>query len=344
MKTTTFNFHDKLTLQLISKHNGAHRFFSDELAYFQTPSTTPADIQVVVKTPPPLSGSVLFCDNHKYAVSKDTIAFDEWYKIFRLRLQLANLQGPETILHFDSHPLTYRLLFLKYVIPILRLRFLQQGLTLVKASAVETEDGILLFPAWSGGGKTSLILYALERGYNFWSDTFSLVSHRGEVYPLPRPLHLFWRNVVAAPLLWAKIDQKDRSAFRLKYLIYLLSLRTLSLSHRLVLGNSSPKQASQRLQSVLLLTQTSESKWRGERNLSVKQTVAKIMANDRHETRLFDTAYWIYSQNRLSGQDYWSTHCEVLTEALKGVVCNQVLLPHRPHPKDFEHILAWQMH
>jgi hypothetical protein len=343
MRTTSFNIHGLLALQIASRRDSAHRFFNDELACFRVPSTNCPEVQVVVGSLPHLRSAALFLNNRKYTVSDDSISFDEWYKVFRLRLRLTGLQGPETTLHFDGHPLAYRLLFLKFIIPVLRLRLLQQNLTLVKASAVESEDGIWLLPAWSGGGKTSMVLHAVERGCSFWSDTFSLVSQEGKVYPLPRPLHLFWRNVATCPLLWARVSRKEQHALKLKHLLYVLSLRTLNLSHRWIMEDAAVGRSPQRLCSVLFLTETNEPFWRGERDLPPEQAAARMMANDRHEARLFDASYWAYIQSQSSGWGYWQTHLEVLTRALKGVDCNQVFLPYRPQPCDFERILDWQM-
>jgi hypothetical protein len=339
MKTTCFDIHGLLALQLVSGRSGVHRFFNDELACFRAPSTGRTDVRVVVGPVPPLRGPALLFDNRKYAVSGESISFSEWYKGFRLRLRLTNLQSPETTLRFSGHPLTYRLLFLKFIVPVLRLRFLQRGLTLVKASAIESEDGAWLLPAWSGGGKTSLVIHALARDYTVLSDTFSLVSEHGEVYPLPRPLHVFWRNVTTCPSLWAGISRAQRFALRLKHVIYVLSLRTLNLSHRLALGGGTVGRSPRRLRSVLFLTQMDEPVWQEGRDLLTAQAVGKMMANDRHETRLFDAAYLAYTQSQLRVWDYWSVHSQVLAAALQDVVCREVFLPSRPRPDDFGRVL-----
>jgi len=343
MKTTPFNIHDLLTLHLTSGRGDVHRFFEDELADFRAPSRESPDMRVVVGPLPQPQSPTLLLDNRKYAVSGRSISFSERYKIFRLRLRLTNLQGPETTLHFDGHPLAYRLLFFKFIVPVLRLRFLQQGLTLVKASAIEDEDGAWLLPAWSGGGKTSLVLRALERGYALLSDTFSLISEHGEVYPLPRPLHVFWRNVAACPSVWTYASQGERFALRLKHLLYVLSLHSLNLSHRLALERVAVGRSPRRLRSVLFLTQIDGPVWRGERDLPPARTVGKMMANDRYETRLFDAAYWAYVESQSRVWDYWRTHSQVLAGALKDVVCNAVFLPGRPQLEDFERILDWQV-
>jgi hypothetical protein len=343
MNTTSFSIHDLLTLRLASGRGDAHRFFRDELAHFLTPSTQHPDVQVVVGPLPQHRSPVILLDNRKYTVSGGSISFSARYKIFRLLLRLTNLQGPETTLHFDGHPLAYRLLFLKFIVPVLRLRFLQQGLTLVKASAIEGEGGAWLLPAWSGGGKTSLVLHALERGYALLSDTFSLVSEHGEVYPLPRPLHVFWRNVAACPSLWAHASQGGRLALELKYLLYVLSLRSLNLSHRLALERVAVGRSPRRLRSVLFLTQADGPGWRGERDLPLVQAVAKMLVSDRYETRMFDAAYWAYADSQSRVWDYWRTHSQVLARALRDVVCNEVFLPGRPQPEDFERVLDWQM-
>jgi hypothetical protein len=343
MKTTSFNIHDLLTLQLSSGRGDAHRFFSGELSGFLASSTGQSDVQVVVGPLPGSQSPVLLLDNRKYAVSGGSVSFTERYKVFHMRLRLANLQGPQTTLHFDGHPLAYRLLFLKFIVPVLRLRLLQRGLTVVKASAIESEDGAWLLPAWSGGGKTSLVLHALERGYAFLSDTFSLVSERGDVYPLPRPLHVFWRNVAACPSLWTSASQGERFAFRLKHLLHALSLRTLNLSHRVALERVAVGQSPRRLRAVLFVSQIDEPVWRGERDLPLARAVDRMMANDRYETRLFDAAYWAYAGSQSMAWDYWCTHSQVLAQALKGVVCNEVFLPDRPQPEDFERILDGQV-
>lgn len=343
MNTTSFSIHDLLTLRLASGRGDAHRFFRDELARFLTASTQRPDVRVVVGPLPQHRSSVILLDNRKYTVSGGSISFSARYKVFRLLLMLTNLQGPETTLHFDGHPLAYRLLFLKFIVPVLRLRLLQQGLTLVKASAIEGEGGACLLPAWSGGGKTSLVLHALERGYALLSDTFSLVSEHGEVYPLPRPLHVFWRNVAACPSLWAHASQGERLALGLKYLLYVLSLRSLNLSHRLALERVAVGRSPRQLRSVLFLTQADGPGWRGERGLPLARAADKMLVNDRYETRLFDAAYWAYAESQSRVWDYWRTHSQVLAGALRDAVCNEVCLPGRPHPEDFERVLDWQM-
>lgn len=343
MKTTSFDIHGLLTLELVSERGDAHRFLGDELTYFRVPSTECPDVRVVVGPLPPLRGSVILLDNRKYAMSGESISFTRQYKVFRLRLGFNSLQGPETILHYDGHPLAYRLLFLKFIIPVLRLRLLQQGFTLVKASAIEREDGACLLPAWSGGGKTTLVVHALEQDYTMLSDTFSLVSEHGEVYPFPRPLHVFWRNLVTCPSLSAYIGRGEWFVFLLKYLIYVLSLRTLNLSHRLDLEGVAVGRSPKRLRSVLFLTSVGEPGWRGERNLPLARAAGKIMACDRHETRFFDEAYWAYSQSQSRIWDYWLVHSQIVTRVLEDVMCNEVFLPGRLQPGDFERILDWHM-
>lgn len=338
MKAKVFNIHDLLTLQIASTRKGAHAFFGDELAHFRVSSVKRPDIRLAVGSFSRLEGKVRSFDNRKYAVWKDGVDFTEHYKIFRMRLQLSGLQQSETQVCFDGHPLTYRLLFLKFLIPTIRLRLLLKGFTLVKASAISREGQAWLVPAWSGGGKTSLVLYALERGFRLCSDTFSLVSQQGKVYPFPRPLHVFWRNVVANPVLWERLNGKDRFAFRLKQLAYTLSLRTLNLSQRLPMSAEMIEQSPVQLRAVLFLSETNQSSCEVN-NLPAGQVASKIIINDRHETCLFDAAYLAYAHDHLCGWDYWQRHSEIVTDLLDGVACREVILPLQSKPGDFEYIL-----
>jgi hypothetical protein len=342
MRATVFNIHDLLTLQLASERKGAHAFFGDELAHFRATSANRPDIRMTVG---PLSwpeGKALLFDNRKYAVWEDGIAFSVQYKAFRMRLQWSGLQQAETMLHFDGHPLAYRLLFLKFLIPVIRLRLLRRGFTLVKASAIGRQGKAWLIPAWSGGGKTSLVLHALEQGFLLWSDTFSLVSQQGEVYPFPRPLHVFWRNVVTNPSLWERLSNKDKFVFRLKQLIHVLSLRTYNLSQRLSVGDEMIGQSPARLHAVLFLSQTNQSSYEVS-NLSADHTASKMVANDRHEARLFDAAYLAYAHSQPGGRDYWQSHSEIVTAFLDSVTCKEISLPLQSQPGDFECVLNEHM-
>ncbi|MBU1748886.1 MAG: hypothetical protein KKA73_14445 [Chloroflexi bacterium] len=339
MKTTGFDLHGRLKLAVSSDRASAHRFFAEELAVFAA-DVKDADVRVVVG-PVPGQPPDWWVDNGKYAIADDSISFIEWYKILRLRLRLTGLRGPVTTLHLDGHALTYRLLLLKFLIPALRLRLLPHGLTLVKASAIATDEGVWLIPAWSGGGKTSLVLYALERGYGFWSDTFSLVGQDGQVYPLPRPLHLFWRNVAACPALWAGLGRRDRLAFQWKHLLHRLSGRTLNLSHRLTLGADVIGHEPRPLRGVLFVTTGRVPAWQRGPDQSPDRMIARMLANDQHETRIFDAAYWAYDQGPPASWPYWSDHVGVLARALAGVPCRQAQVPARSRPQDFDEMLDW---
>ena len=158
------------------------------------------------------------------------------------------------------------------------------------------------------------------------------------MYPFPRPLHVFWRNAVINPSLWRRLSGKDRFVFGLKRLAYILSLHTCNLSQRLHVGDEMIGQSPARLHAALFLSQTNQSSCEVS-DLSANQAASKMIANDRHETRLFDAAYSAYVHNLPSGWDYWQRHSEIVTAFLDSVTCKGISLPWRSRPDDLQRII-----
>ncbi len=70
---------------------------------------------------------------------------------------------------------------------ILQIKLLQNNLALLHASAVTSEKYGIVITAWSGFGKTPLLVKILKNfKLNYVSDELTIVSEDGILYPLPR--------------------------------------------------------------------------------------------------------------------------------------------------------------
>lgn len=87
-------------------------------------------------------------------------------------------------------------IYLKQVIhPLVYLKSLEKGFLLMHAAAVSSKEGVHVFPAQGGTGKTTLSLKLVDSGLNFYGDDLICISSDAKAYPYPRPLHLFREHI-----------------------------------------------------------------------------------------------------------------------------------------------------
>jgi hypothetical protein len=103
--------------------------------------------------------------------------------------------------------------FFVYVLePIIRMNLIANNdIVMLHSSAVGTKEGVLVFPAWGGTGKTNLMLELLSEGYDFYGDDLVLINQKGQVFSYLKPLNLFDYNLKAFPHI--KLNKSLRTIF-----------------------------------------------------------------------------------------------------------------------------------
>jgi hypothetical protein len=97
----------------------------------------------------------------------------------------------------------------------------KRGYLLIHAAGIAHNQRAVLLSGRGGGGKTTLTLRAMEQGgYGFLGDNFTILRD-GIAYGYPSDLHLFGYNM--RPVIWGRLKARERSRFRLFFLLYRLS-------------------------------------------------------------------------------------------------------------------------
>lgn len=82
--------------------------------------------------------------------------------------------------------------FVYYIyMPMLQLALLRKGASLAHCSAIEKNGRAVIFPAWGGVGKTSIMSRFLDEGWRFVSDDSCVVCDDGTVFTHPLPMHIY---------------------------------------------------------------------------------------------------------------------------------------------------------
>ncbi|MBS1369491.1 MAG: hypothetical protein HPZ91_05980 [Lentisphaeria bacterium] len=94
------------------------------------------------------------------------------------------------------------------MLPVLFFVMVRRGMTFVHCSAVCREDRTLLFPAWGGVGKTSLMSHFLSHGWDYICDDLAVMDRSGEIHHFPIPMHIYRYHKKVCP---AMTDSMERA-------------------------------------------------------------------------------------------------------------------------------------
>jgi hypothetical protein len=97
-----------------------------------------------------------------------------------------------------------RFVFYIYM-PFIELMLLKSQSTLAHCSAIENDGRVVLFPAWGGVGKTSIMSLYLDKGWKFLSDDSCVIASSGNASIHPLPMHIYKYHEIQSPELIAKM-------------------------------------------------------------------------------------------------------------------------------------------
>ena len=105
--------------------------------------------------------------------------------------------------------------------PIMLAELSRRGKTLIHASCVVDDRGrALLFPAWSGVGKTSLMSWFLSNGFRHLCDDITVLSADGTVSYYPLPMNLFGFHKSICPDMHARLLRSMSRSDRLRWNLF----------------------------------------------------------------------------------------------------------------------------
>jgi len=91
---------------------------------------------------------------------------------------------------------------------LLQSLLIETGASLIHASCVEKNGKVLMFPAWGGAGKTSMMYRLVMNGdWKFLSDDMSILSRDGVLYLNSAPIAVYPYNLKGLPHLHRRISE-----------------------------------------------------------------------------------------------------------------------------------------
>lgn len=109
------------------------------------------------------------------------------------------------------------------LIPSLRRLLLERGIALVPGAAFESDGAMTLLAGPTGGGKTAVLLGALEKGARLIGDEYLGLSGGAEVMPVARVLALRRSTLSLAPRTLRRLGWRRRLSLRILEVVALLT-------------------------------------------------------------------------------------------------------------------------
>lgn len=339
-----YNVHNIFKFTVSSTTKKSLDYWNKEYYFFKTEEDIEnPDLKIIIGKFKRPNEDFDILSNGKYFIGDNFSEYYDSYKFVKYHVGIENIDTNTTILYFDGGIFSNRLLQLKLLIPLMRYKLAQKGYAIVKSSSVSDGAFAYIFPAWSGGGKTSVMLYLITQGLNFYSDTFSIVSKESVVYPFPNLIHLFSRNFQSCPFLYKQLKFKNRMLFKMKNLLYNFSLGYINISqyeHATNIYLNRKIEEPKKLHYLIYLTQSNNDKMSIQKNTDEMDVIKKLIQTNKFETDQFNQFAFAYTYKHPKSQlaNYWKKEENILLEALESILSYSVKLPKKCGTEEFEEI------
>ena len=215
----SYNIHDIVTFKIVNTNPFKWQFSNIYGAYknFEVEEIDNLDFVVYLGKFIP-SNQDCYIINNKYYVKKDYFYCErDAYKFGKWEFEMSGFEDGITTARISSNLIGYMFMSGFIIEFLIQYKLNEKGYPIVHASCVSRDDHGFLFSARSGGGKTTIGMNLVERGFNILGDNF-VILHRGDVLSYFSSLNIFTYNL--APIVKKNFGTKNKVILGLKELFY----------------------------------------------------------------------------------------------------------------------------
>ncbi len=330
-----FNIHNIFKFKVIGNNKRFIKYIDREFSFFKTDKIKNPDLIIRIGKFKPNNKNCHIID-HKYYIKKNYFYCKDSYKVVKWEVQISGIEDRKTIVDFNGNFFADSFLVRYIIEPIMRFKTNKKGYAWLHSSGTSDGKNAFLLTTCKGVGKTSSILYLVNKGGLYLSDDFTILSNKGKVYSYPTTIHFFNYNLKGCPLIKKKLSFKDRFMVKFYDLLFKITLGYGSLPVDIKVENifeSGKTGKSYPLKSLILLTKKNTDKIKIQK--SNRETIVKqiIPINIIEAFNFYDymLAYsFIFPNSDIA--NHWNKLEKNLLNGLKRVKCYQVDIPENYNP------------
>lgn len=221
MKIYNYAIHDIIKFQIKNSIGLIKNYFDTASIQFQnflSDNSPPYNLTVEIGPFSQENRSCAIIDD-TYYIADDYIYFKDRRKLSKWEVEISGIEkSPRVKISTNfvgniTTPLNIVEFFIQYCL-------LKKGITVIHASGVGKGDECVLFPARSGGGKTTVALSLLDRGFSYLGDNYIIVD-KGVARNYICPLNIFTYNLL--PIVENALSPRQRLSMFLKKSLYTIT-------------------------------------------------------------------------------------------------------------------------
>ena len=336
-----YSIHDIVTFKIINKTNFFHKFVSNlDIGYknFEVKNLTNTDFTVHLGDFIPSNQDCYILDD-KYYIRKNYVYCKEnSYKLAKWKLEISDFESDNTIIRISSN-LIGNMLIAPIIDFLIQFKLNEKGYSLVHASCVSKDSHAYLFSTLSGGGKTTIAMYFVEKGFDFLGDNF-VILHGNNVLSFLSPLNIFTYNLT--PIIKSNLGVGKMIILDLKHLLYKMTGGYAKIFTKINVRNAFSNKVvdNSKLDSVSILIPKKEFHIE---NISKEELINHLVINQKLELISFldymlDYSYMFSESNMAT---HWTRYKENLRKNIsEDIPIYKIEVPQRYDAEVFGEILG----
>jgi hypothetical protein len=318
-----YGVHETVSFKVVDNSGFPRHFFGyvlddiyKEYKNFETESMVNPDFTIYIGDFIPSNDNTTIVDN-KYFIKYDYFYCTDTYKSAKWKLEMSGFEdGDMKVKIYSENIYTNMVISGLLVDPLINFKLTEKGLSLVHASCISKDGNGFMFTAQGGGGKTSIALYSVERGFNFLGDNFAIID-KGFVRSFLSPLNVFSFNL--APIVMENMSHKSKAEYLFKDLLH--KVTGLRVVTKINVKEIFPKSlvASSKLNSVFLLIP--KERFRVE-EIDKEEMVGHMVANMKLDS--FPFLKYMLEYAYMFPESHLATHWNRYEDSLRQNLCNNI--------------------
>lgn len=260
------------------------------------------------------------------------------YKFTNWEFEMYGFEDGATTVRISSNLLGYMWMSGFIIEFLIHHKMNEKGYPIVHASCVSRDNRGFLFTARGGGGKTTIALNFVEKGFKLLGDNF-VILHQGNVLSYFSPLNIFTYNL--APIVKKNFGTKNKVIHGVKELFYKATRGYIKIFTKINPKEIFPELTvdETKLNAVFLLLPREEVQIE---KIDKTKLCDHLVINQKLDS-LFFLEYiseysYVHPESKLA--TYWKRYRENLERNLpEGIPIYKVEVPQKYDEKVFEKIL-----
>lgn len=330
-----YNIHNILKFKIITnkRFKGNLKNIYGSFENFEVKNVDQTDFEVHLGKFEPSNKNCTILENKFYIKQDYFYCKKDMYKFTNWEFEVNGIDSENTIIKIASNFFGY-LWMAGFIIEFfIHYKMNLKGYPLIHASALSHNGNGYVFSARGGGGKTTVSMNLIDKGFKILGDNFVIID-QGQILSYFSPLNIFSYNL--APIIKSNLTLKNNVSLKVKIIIYKLSFGFIKIFTKInpkeVLSNSTLNSSD--LNKIFIIQPKDEFRIK---KITKEDLCEYLLFNQMLDTLLF--LPYIYEYSYVFPDSSLSKHWNLYKKNLLNNISEDVHIYQVESPKNLSSFL-----